>query len=296
MVRVTKILTIISVCIFALSVLGAAEGSAQTLTGEAVFAPNADTPAAAKPLSSARDPLEITAQQNLEWRRDDKMLIARGAARAVRGDLAIEADQLSATYSENKSGGGMKISKILAEENVVLTARDSKAYGGRAQYDMDAGYAEMTGEGLKVVTPQQTITAQEKFTYFVNEGRVEAIGRAKLIRPQNSIEADVLSAIFKDDSGGSRKIETAEAKGNVVITTPDETATGGYGIYRASTGKAELTGGVKITRGPNTLTGDRAEIDMNTNISRIFAAPARDNNSGPGRVRAIFYPEAKGEQ
>jgi lipopolysaccharide export system protein LptA len=42
---------------------------------------------------------------------------------------------------------------------------------------------------------------------------------------------------------------------------------------------------VKIHRGPNTLEGEKAEVDMNTNISRIIGNPAAGQ-----RVRGVFYP------
>ncbi len=45
-----------------------------------------------------------------------------------------------------------------------------------------------------------------------------------------------------------------------------------------------MTGGVTIIRGPNSLKGDRAEVDMNTNTSQLFGG------GGSGQVKGIFYP------
>jgi lipopolysaccharide export system protein LptA len=151
-----------------------------------------------------------------------------------------------------------------------------------------------------MTAPDQTVTARDKFEYWTAEGRFNAIGNAQIIRPKpgsgtDTLKADKITAILKENKEGKQVLHTLEAFGNVVITTPAETITGAYGIYKASTNKAELTGGVKILRGPNTLEGERASVDMNTNISTIFAAEKTTAPGAPdvqpgGRVRGIFYP------
>ena len=52
--------------------------------------------------------------------------------------------------------------------------------------------------------------------------------------------------------------------GGVTIKTPDETLTGDSGYYNAKTNTAEVKGNVKIIRGPNTLEGARAKLNMTT--------------------------------
>jgi lipopolysaccharide export system protein LptA len=113
---------------------------------------------------------------------------------------------------------------------------------------------------------------------------------------------------LKENAQGKRVLDNLEAFGNVVIVTPTERITGAYGIYRAGSNKAELKGGVKITRGPNVLEGERAEVDMTTNISKIFGAPTSEQapakvggaltgspnvQTGGGRVRGVFYPNSE---
>lgn len=279
------------IAIFLLCAFCCAPAGAQILTGSEsapLAAPELVSPAAGEAetnISGDGAPLEITADGSLEWKRGEKVFIARGNALAKRGDSSIAADVLRAAYSEKKEGGGMRISKISAEGNVILKSKDSEAFGQKADYDLDKGHAVMTGDDLRLVTPDQTITAREKFEYWVTEGRLAASGRAKAAREKDSLEADRITAVLKDDAQGQRKIETLEAEGKVVIVTPAETVTGAYGIYRASTNMAEMKGGVKITRGPNALQGERAEVDLTSNASRIFG-----NATPTGRVRGIFYP------
>ena len=238
----------------------------------------------------SKAPIEITADDTLEWYRDDKLFIARKNAKAKQGDTAINAQTLTAKYREAK-GSDMEIYHITADQQVVLTSKDSKAFGDNAVYDIDNGLAVMTGQNLRMTSPDQTVTANDKFEYWVNDGRLNAVGNAKLVRPKpdgsgtDTLEGDKISAILKDNDKGERVLHSMEAIGNVVITTPTEVVTGAYGIYQADTNKATITGDVKIRRGPNILEGDKAEVDMNTNTSRMFGS----EKTG-GQVRGVFYP------
>lgn len=243
--------------------------------------------------SNSKAPLEITADGSLEWLREEKIFIARGNALAAQGPSSVRAETLTARYKEKTAGGGMQIQKVEAEENVVIESNQNKAYGDQAIYDLEKSVAVLTGNDLKMTSPDQTVTARDQFEYWVEEGRLNALGQAKVIRPKqgggnDTLEADKISALMKDGRDGKRTLHSLEAIGNVIITSPTEKITGAYGIYRADSNTAEITGSVKIIRGPNTLQGDRAEVDMNTNTSKIFGT-----NTTGGRVKGVFYPDSE---
>lgn len=242
---------------------------------------------APEPATHSGIPLEITADNTLEWQRNEKTFTASGNALARQGDMSVAANTLTAYYTD-KTGGGMDISRVVASENVVIKSKDSQAYGASADYDLVKGYAVMTGENLRMVSPDQTVTANEKFEYWVKDGKLTAVGRARAVRGNDALEADTIAAVLKNDAQGKRALDTLEATGHVVITTPTETATGSYAIYRAAADKAELKGNVQIKRGLNTLQGERAEIDLATNTSRLFGGAG--SGTGQGRVRGVFYP------
>ncbi|MCB1681762.1 MAG: ostA-like family protein [Rhodospirillales bacterium] len=227
--------------------------------------------------------LEITADGSLEWHRNEKFFRANKNVRAQQGSTTLVSALLTAKYTETKDND-MNITQIEAEGGVVIESAQSKAYGERAVYDLNKGLATMTGKGLKLVTSEQTVTAKDHFEYWAADGRLKAIGQAVAVQGQDRIEADELSAVFVKNAEGKRVLKTLEAKGNVKITTPKEVLTGDYGIYRAETNVAEVTGKVKIVRGPNTLEGNRAQVDLNTNVSSMFGG------EGTGRVRAVFFP------
>ncbi|MEM7617859.1 MAG: LptA/OstA family protein [Pseudomonadota bacterium] len=243
------------------------------------------------PLSSQKDPIEITAEQSLEWKRNEKVFIARQNAKATQGDVSISAQTLTAHYRD-QNGSGMEIYEMHAENDVVITSNQSKAFGQKAEYYVDEGKAVMIGDNLRMTSPDQNITARDRFEYWTNDGRVLAIGDATITRPKpdggkDTLRADKIAALLTENANGERVLHSMEAIGNVVITTPTEVLTGAYGIYKADTNKAEVTGDVVIKRGPNILEGKKAEVDLTTNVSRMFG----DEKTG-GQVRGIFYPNS----
>ncbi len=246
----------------------------------------------AAPVKS-NEPLEITADKSLEWNRNDKIFTARENALAKQGESSVRGKTLIANYREAKEGGGMDIYHMEAHDNVELVSRDSTAWGDKADYDLDKGLAILTGDNLKMVSPNQVVTARDRFEYWTADGRFVAIGAAKVVRTnerkqESILEGDTISAIMKKDAQGKSVLDKLDARNNVVITTPTERVTGNYAIYYAATNKAEMTGNVVIHRGPNMLEGNRAEVDLNTNISQLFGGGATTTRSG--QVRGIFYP------
>ena len=235
-----------------------------------------------------KEPIEITADETLEWHRNQKQFIARENAQAVQGDVSIKASTLTADYIDG-NGQSMEINRVQADNNVRIRSRDTDAYGDKAIYEIDKGYAEMTGSDLKMVSPDQIVTARDRFEYWVTDGRLIAIGNARITRKNeqgevNTLDADVITAYLKENAEGERVLDRMVAEGNVVITTPTETLTGQQGVYEANTNQAEVTGNVEIKRGPNTLEGSRATVDLDTSISKLFGG------GRSGRVKGVFYP------
>lgn len=231
-------------------------------------------------------PLEITADQTLEWHRNDQQYIARGNVLAVQGDVRIAADTLTADYRET-AASSIEIYRLTATGNVIITSRGNTAYGSHAVYDVDKGLAVMTGNNLRLVSPDQTVTARDRFEYWVQAGRLAAIGNAAVTRGEDRLTAAQVSAIFQEDGSGQRRLARLDADRNVVITTPEEILTGDNAFYLASTDTAELLGNVRITRGPNILEGERAEVNLATNVSKMYGSAAQG-----GRVRGVFYPDS----
>jgi lipopolysaccharide export system protein LptA len=84
---------------------------------------------------------------------------------------------------------------------------------------------------------------------------------------------------------GSQQIRRLEAKGGVIITQQDQTASGDSGIFDMKANTITLAGNVVVTQGPNVLRGDRLVVDMTNGVSRVESSKTAD-----GRVRALIQP------
>ncbi len=251
----------------------------------------------AKP--QAKQPIEVTAQKSLEWNRNARLYIARVKAVAKQGTTELRGDTLTAKYVEGKNGKNMTITRIDADGNVTIISDGSTATGQKGFYDVARGYSELTGDNLSLTNTTDVITARDKMTYDANRNEMNAYGNARAVRGDDIITADQMIGRFAKDANGKSQMKEMEAIGNVVITTPTDVLHGDRGIYHAATNKATITGNVRIDRGPNVITGARGEVDLNTNISRIFGgagAPGTTGTSGgtgDGRVRGVFYPDSQ---
>ncbi len=266
--------------------------------------------AAESNLLQGRGPVNIEAE-SLEWRQKENLYLARGNAKASRGDNTITADLLLAherptaeTASKNGSekaaasgltgsvtGTGGEIYKFEAEGNVRLQSPGYIVEGDRALYDVDRRVAVVTGQNLRVVglddRAADLVTARDSLEYWEVENLVLARGAASAQRGERRVDADELVALLAKDANGQTQIERVEAKGQVRVSNGKGLAMGEQGLYDMAKNKAILTGNVRITQEGSQMQGDAAEVDFNTGISRLIAANAGDHS----RVRALLQPK-----
>src|SRR3546814_16504661 len=95
-------------------------------------------------LGDSEAPLEITAEDGIEWRRDEMVYVARGNARAARGDMSVDADVLTARYREGAEGK-IDVYSIQADGNVRLASANSTVSGEHAVYDVKKSVLLVTG-------------------------------------------------------------------------------------------------------------------------------------------------------
>jgi lipopolysaccharide export system protein LptA len=84
--------------------------------------------------------------------------------------------------------------------------------------------------------------------------------------------------------GGEQRIKRLEARGGVVVTQKDQTATGELGIFDMKSNTVTLTGNpVVMTQGPNVLRGEKLVVDLTSGVSRV-----ESGKNGQGRVQGLF--------
>jgi lipopolysaccharide export system protein LptA len=258
----------------------------------------AATPASAQGLNfggaKSDQPIEITADNGIEWQQDALVFLARGNAKAVRGDVTVLADELRAYYREQK-GGGTEIWRLDALGNVRIKTPKETATGRQAIYQVDLGVLVLTGGKVRLVTATDTITADKQLEYWEKKQMAVARGNAYAVRDNKRLRADVLAAYFRPDKAGDNKLYRVDAFDKVTIITEQDTATSERGVYNVESGIATLTGSVQLTRGENVLNGCRAVVNLNTGISNLYSCPA--TGSGPReRARGLLVPNTKKKQ
>lgn len=273
-----------------LALLVACPAAAKTPSAKAL-------PAAPSAASGGDGPLDISAEESLEWHEDQKLYVARGAARAMRGDTSVEADLLTAHQREKTDGAKSKkaeagaaggdIDIITAEGNVRIKDPKQQVFGDRAVYNLDRKSVKITGGNLKYVTEKNVVTARDSLEFDEAQMTAVARGRAVALHAGSRIEADVLAANFVRSPSGQMEMDRMTARGNVTIVTKDDSVSKGEAaLYDVKKDTALLTGNVRVTRGQTQLAGDKAEVNFATGQSRLI-------NSGSGRVRALLPTSSK---
>ncbi|SEM72028.1 lipopolysaccharide export system protein LptA [Sphingomonas gellani] len=81
---------------------------------------------------------------------------------------------------------------------------------------------------------------------------------------------------------GSPQISRLDASGNVVVTRPDQTARGQYGIYDLNRRVITMLGGVRLTQQGNTVNGSRLTINLDTGRAVIDGSSVAGGGSAGG--------------
>lgn len=256
----------------------------------AAAVPAAAQTSTADPLSQgqAGTPVEIEATQGIEWRRNEKTYLARGDATAVRGDLKVRADTLTARYRD-KAGGGNEIYQIEADGGVVLTQPGRTIYGNHAIYNLDNRTLVLTGGNLRVVTAKETVTARDRLEYREREQIVVAAGGVMVESGTRQIGGDLMTGHFDRLADGSLKLSRIEAEGNITVKTKNTFARSQKGDYDLVKDVMTLTDDVRITQGDNQFNGERAEVNVATGVSTLQAG-------SDGKVKSLIMPSSGGTQ
>jgi lipopolysaccharide export system protein LptA len=272
-------------------------------------------------------PIEVSADHGIEWQQEAQVYIARGNAMAKRGTTEVHADTLTAHYRPSKgtgdkgtadkgTGAETEIYRLDADGHVMIKGERQTVIGDQAVYDVDQQIGIVTGKVLKMTTATDAVTARDSLEWYDQKQIAVARGDAVAIRDAKVIRADVLTAHMTKDKPPSAgkpdkalpaaapakprnaamplgstdegsKISRVDAQGHVLVSTETDVGRGDYGVYNADSGIATLLGNVTVTRGPNTIRGEYAVMDLNNNISRMMAGPATPG-AAPTRVEGLF--------
>lgn len=303
---------------------------------------------------SSGGPVEVTALDGFEWHESDQTVTASTEARAVRGNVTVLADRLVAHYrkkaaethaapvntaSPNPASAGSRdakpgaagstdvdtgsneIYRLDAIGHVRILTPTEEAVGDKAVYDIDQALLVMTGQGMRLTTPQYVMTARDSLEYWSQQHMAVGRGNALVVATDGRrLSGDVLvgytkeaapaagsaaagsagagsagagSTPAKPDSprpttgiDASGKLERVEAYGNVEVRTQTDTVRGDRGVYLPDTGMARVLGNVRVIHNQNVITGSAADVNMKSGIAHVVSDAGR-------RVQGLIMPNEK---
>ncbi len=238
------------------------------------------------------DPITIEADSGIEWKQEYSVVTARGNARAVRGDVEVRADSLSAFYRD-RTGGEAQIWRLEAVGDVRISSLSNSAYGQRGVYDVDKAVFVLSGpEGVRFVGDEGTVSADGQLEFWERDRLLIARGNARARQGDRGLDADVLVAHLAQDESGATQLERIEAFDAVHVYTAEESVRADRGVYEVASGLASLSGAVRVIRGQNRLRGCRAQVDVTEGVSKLFGCGPE---AGGRQVRGLIRPERTNE-
>jgi lipopolysaccharide export system protein LptA len=116
-------------------------------------------------------------------------------------------------------------------------------------------------------------------------------GNIRLQAKELRVSYGQASGETKADANVSGSIRRIDAKGDVFMSTPTETAKGDNGSYDVVAKVITMTGNVVLTQGGNVLRGNQLVYNMVTGRSEMKGGKMKDGKKT--RIKGIFVPEKK---
>ena len=242
--------------------------------------------------SGAKDqPIEIIADNGIEWQQENEILIASGNAKASRDGISVEAEVIRAYYKQ-KPEGGADLYRLDAVGGVKIYSSTDSIIGQTAVYDFDKAILRVDGKKVIFKSGNDTISATQQMEYWERQKMAVARGRAVAVHQGKTVRADILKALMREKKDGKSEVYIVEAFDNVLIISEQDRVRADRGIYKIDSGIATLAGNITITRADSILTGDQAEVNLKTGVSKLLTAdPVRSGVRKKKRIRGLIYPQ-----
>lgn len=240
--------------------------------------------------SGSKDmPIEITADNGIEWEKNKEILIASGNAKASRGGITVLAEVLRAYYRK-KTTGGTDLYRLDAAGGVKIFSDTESMEGQTAVLDFEQAILKVDGKKVIYKAGPDTITANQQMEYWERQKMAVARGNAVAIHKGKTLRADVLKALLRKNKTGRSEVYIIEAFNNVLIVSDKDRLRSDSAIYKLDSGIVTLKENVSIIRENSILNGDLAEINLKTGISKLLTVDSVESRKERKRVRGLIYP------
>jgi lipopolysaccharide export system protein LptA len=240
-------------------------------------------------------PVTVTAAGGIDWDQNNQTVTAHDQARAVRGNVTVDADVLIAHYRKKagaaaKPGtaaappkavpvsatpgetpgapddtGSNEIYRLNAEGHVHIFTPTDQAWGDHAVYDIDTAVLVLTGHGLRLTTPQDVLTARDTMEYWSARHMAVARGNASATSSDGRrIVADTLVGYTVDP-------DAPPASGAKPAPKPvaDARAPAADPAQPGKLQRVEAYGHVILTTATEIVTADRGVYLPDTGLARV---------------------------
>ena len=192
--------------------------------------------------SDSGKPVDVKSD-SLEVHQEEQKAIFTGNVVATQGESVLRTNELTVFY-----------------ENADNTAKDGKAKDAKPA-DTKSGDAKPADAKPADAKPADPKAADAKPA----DGQQAGDTKAAETKP-----ADTSKAPASGSGTPASSIKKLVARGNVVVTSKDQKATGANGVMDMATNVATLTGGeVVMIQGPNVLKGTKLTVNLKTGIARV---------------------------
>jgi len=148
------------------------------------------------------------------------------------------------------------------------------------------GFSQNRDKPIKINSATLEVRDKDKVATFS--------GDVHLVQGDTTLSSERLVVFYDEDAVSkpaagpqqNQQIKRVEAKGRVLVTQKDQTASGESGVFDMRSNTVTLLGNVVIARGPNVVKGDTLTVDMTTGDSRISCGKAQEKC----RVQALIQP------
>ena len=235
---------------------------------------------------NSNGPIEIFADDGIEWHKNKSKYVALGNAKALSGTLSVESDKIEAFYKENDSSN-MNITEVRAKRNVVVQDKKMKITGGEyAEYKILKDYFFINGKNIILTSEKNILKSNKKLEYWRSKNIAIATGKAEAKKDNEFIVLADKLVWYLQERNQKTTVKKLLGFNNVSIKTNNEVAFSDKAIYNNNTEICKLFGNVKLQRGESFLIGEYAEVDLRSGISKLLPAPGTKLNEN--KVRALI--------
>ena len=237
-------------------------------------------------LDNNNEPIEIFADNGIEWHKNKNKYVALGNAKALSGTLSLESDRIEAFYKENDSSN-MNITEVRAKKNVVVQDKKMKITGGEyAEYKILKDYFLINGRNIILTSENNTLKSNKKLEYWRSKNIAIATGKAEAKKDNEFVVLADKLVWYLQEKNQKTTVKKLLGFKNVSIKTNNEVAFSDKAIYNNETEICKLYGNVKLQRGESFLIGEYAEVDLRSGISKLLPAPG--NKFNENKVKALI--------